>query len=148
MNRILLAVDGSDHSERAARVAGELSAGLGLPVDVVNVVSESSWVNVGSMQDYARAEKIAINQRELLQALGADLVVSAANRVRDAGGVVKRTDVLIGAPAQQIALYAEDEDIDIIVMGRRGLGDLGGMLMGSVSHKVGHLTPRTLVTTE
>lgn len=49
MNRILLAVDGSDHSERAARVAGELSGGLGLPVDVVNVVSESPWVNVGSM---------------------------------------------------------------------------------------------------
>lgn len=74
--------------------------------------------------------------------------MDAANRVREAGGVVKRTDVLIGAAAQQIAHYAEDEDIDMIVMGRRGLGDLGGMLMGSVSHKVGHLTPRTLVTTE
>jgi nucleotide-binding universal stress UspA family protein len=148
MNRILLAVDGSDHSERAARVAGELSAGLGIPVDVVNVVSESTLVNVSSMQDYARAEKIAISQRELLQALGADLVVHTAGVVREAGGQVKKTDVLIGAPAQQIVRYAEDEDIDCIVMGRRGLGDLGGILMGSVSHKVGHLTPRTLVTTE
>jgi nucleotide-binding universal stress UspA family protein len=148
MNRILLAVDGSDHSERAAHVAGELSGGLGIPVDVVNVVSESTLVNVSSMQDYARAEKIAISQRELLQALGADLVVHAANVVREAGGHVKKTDVLIGAPAQQIVHYAEDEDIDCIVMGRRGLGDLGGMFMGSVSHKVGHLTPRTLVTTE
>lgn len=148
MNRILLAIDGSDHSERAARIAGELSGGLGIPVDVVNVVSESTLVTAGPIRDYARAEKIAISQRELLQALGADLVVHAANIVRQAGGDVRKTDVLIGAPAQQIVSYAEDEDADWIVMGRRGLGDLGGILMGSVSHKVGHLTARTLVTTE
>lgn len=75
MNGILLAIDGSDHSERAARVAGELSGGLGVPVDVVNVVSESTLVTTGPIQGYARAEKIAISQRELLRALGADLVV-------------------------------------------------------------------------
>ncbi len=148
MNMILLAIDGSDHSERAARVAGELSQGFGAPVDVVNVVSESSLVTAGPIQDYARAEKIAISQRELLQGMGADLVVNAANIVRETGGYVRKTDVLIGAPAHQIVSYAEDQDADWIVMGRRGLGDLGGILMGSVSHKVGHLTSRTLVTTE
>ena len=74
--------------------------------------------------------------------------MNAANIVREAGGDVRKTDVLIGAPAHQIVSYADDQDVDYIVMGRRGLGDLGGILMGSVAHKVGHLTPRTLVTTE
>ncbi|HUG08248.1 MAG TPA: universal stress protein [Acidimicrobiia bacterium] len=148
MNRILLGIDGSDHAERAARVAGELSRGLGVPVDVVNVVSESTLVTAGPIQGYARAEKIAISQSELLQTLGADLVVNAADIVRQAGGDVRKTDVLIGSPAHQIVSYADDQDVDWIVMGRRGLGDLGGILMGSVSHKVGHLSPRTLVTTE
>lgn len=148
MNKILLAIDGSAHSERAAQVAGELSAALDVPVDVVNVVSDTASVTADSIQEYARIERIAISQRELLQSLGADLVVRAAGTVRKAGGRVGTTDVLIGSPAHQIVRYADDQDADYIVMGRRGLGDVGGLFMGSVSHKVGHLTGRTLVTTE
>lgn len=148
MKKILLAIDGSDHSKRAAQVAGELSSGLHIPVDVVNVVSDATLVTAGPVHEYARIEKIAISQRELLKALGADLVVQAANTVREVGGDVGTTDVLIGAPAHEIVRYAENHHADCIVMGRRGLGDVGGLFMGSVSHKVGHLTDRTLITTE
>lgn len=148
MKRILLAIDGSAHSKRAAQVAGELSAGLDVPVDVVNVVSNTASISAGPIEEYARIEKIAITQRELLQSLGADLVVHSASDVREAGGRVDTTEVFIGSPAHEIVRYAESQDADCIVMGRRGLGDVGGLFMGSVSHKVGHLTERTLVTTE
>lgn len=148
MKRILLAIDGSAHSERAARVAGELSAGLDVPVDVVNVVPNTASVSAGPIEEYARIEKIAISHRELLQSLGADLVVHAASTVKESGGGIGSTEVLVGSPAHEIVHYAENHDADCIVMGRRGLGDVGGLLLGSVSHKVGHLTERTLVTTE
>lgn len=144
MKRILLAIDGSSHSNRAAQVAGELSASLDVPVDVVNVVSDTASVSAGPIEEYARIEKIAISHRELLQSLGADLVVHAAGTVKESGGRVGTTDVLISSPAH----YAENQDADCIVMGRRGLGDVSGLLLGSVSRKVGHLTERTLVTTE
>lgn len=148
MKKILLAIDGSAHSKRAARVAGELSARFDVPVDIVNVVSNTASVTAGPIHEYARIEKIAISHRELLQSLGADLVVHAASTVKESGGRVDTTEVLIGSPAHEIVHYAENQDADCIVMGRRGLGDVGGLLLGSVSHKVGHLTGRTLVTTE
>lgn len=88
MKKILLAIDGSAHSKRAAQVAGELSAGLDVPVDVVNVVSDNASVTAGPIEEYARIEKIAISHRELLQSLGADLVVHAAGTVKESGGRV------------------------------------------------------------
>ncbi|NQU72224.1 MAG: universal stress protein, partial [Rhodospirillales bacterium] len=42
--------------------------------------------------------------------------------------------------------YAEQHDIDMIVIGSRGLGDLKGMLLGSVSHKVAHLAECSCIT--
>lgn len=68
MRKILLAIDGSDHSNRATRVPGELSAGLHIPGDVIIVVSDTSLVTAGLIREYARIEGIVISQRELLQA--------------------------------------------------------------------------------
>lgn len=51
-----------------------------------------------------------------------------------------------GAPADIILAAAEHEKADMIVMGSRGLGHLTGMLMGSVSHKVNHLSECTCIT--
>ncbi|HEX6220227.1 MAG TPA: universal stress protein [Acidimicrobiia bacterium] len=148
MRKILLATDGSKHSARAAHTAGHLSSALAVPVDVINVVSDGALVTAGPIHEYARTEQIVITQRELLQSMGAEFVNDSADVVRKAGGRVGTTKVLIGSPAHEICRYAEENEVDCIVMGRRGLGDVGGLLMGSVSHKVGHLTGLTLITTE
>jgi nucleotide-binding universal stress UspA family protein len=50
-----------------------------------------------------------------------------------------------GDPASRILETAEAEDADMIVMGSRGLGNLKGMLVGSVSNKVNHLASCTCV---
>ena len=51
-----------------------------------------------------------------------------------------------GDPAKEILNIANEEHADIIVMGRRGLGDLAGLLLGSVSHKVAHLAECACLT--
>lgn len=91
-------------------------------------MSDTVPVTAGQIEEYARVEKIVISHRELLQSLGADLVVHAASTVKKSGGRVGTTDVLIGSPAHEIVHYAENQDADCIVMGRRGLGDVGGLL--------------------
>jgi nucleotide-binding universal stress UspA family protein len=50
-----------------------------------------------------------------------------------------------GDPVKCILSMTEQEEVDVIVMGTRGLGDLQGLLVGSVSHKVSNLAPCTCI---
>ncbi|MEE8536041.1 MAG: universal stress protein, partial [Kiloniellales bacterium] len=51
-----------------------------------------------------------------------------------------------GDPAKAILDCAKRVEANLIVMGSRGLNDLKGLLVGSVSHKVSHLAECTCVT--
>jgi nucleotide-binding universal stress UspA family protein len=51
-----------------------------------------------------------------------------------------------GDPATAILSVAKEEKADTIVMGRRGLGDLAGLLLGSASHKATHLAECACLT--
>ncbi len=149
MDRILLAVDGSEHSTRAARFAGKLSSRFGAEVFVVHVVPARLMASVPSLpSEYAKVEDLYLSQRELLESAGENLVREADLQVRESGGKVAVTEVYVGNAADEIAAAAESRSCDCIVMGRRGLGDVGGVFLGSVSHKVGHLTDRTLITVQ
>lgn len=146
MKKILLAVDGSDHSMRAARMAGELSSAFDATVDILNVVPEARLA--APIAEYADLEHVYITQSDLLKSAGSEIVARASSEVADAGGSVGHAEVEVGSPARTIVEYAESRAADCIVMGRRGLGDIKGLLMGSVSHRVGQLSDKTLVTTE
>lgn len=148
MEKILLAVDGSDHSMRAAAMAGELSRHFDAPVTVINVVPEARMAMPAEIQEYAQLEHVYLTQRDLMRSAGADIVARAASKVAEAGGQVGAQDVEIGSPAPSIAARADAMGADCIVMGRRGLGDIKGLFMGSVSNRVGQLSDKTLVTTE
>ena len=148
MEKIVLAVDGSDHALRAAEMAGKLSERFDAVVDIVNVVPETRMVVPGTIQDYSRLESIYITQRDLLQSAGSDIVGRAARQVVESGGTIGEFEVIVGPPAPSIADYAESVSADCIVMGRRGLGEIKGLFMGSISQRVGHLTDITLVTTQ
>lgn len=55
--------------------------------------------------------------------------------------------VVVGEPASSIAAHVERHGADAVIMGTRGLGTLGGLVLGSVATKVIHLVtpPVTLV---
>src|SRR3546814_1453414 len=66
--------------------------------------------------------------------------LAAARKLLDAAGVAYTSDIAIGDPADSIVTYAEQRGCDGIVMGTRGLGRVGGLLLGSVATKVLQLT--------
>jgi len=137
MTRILVAIDGSKPSHRALRYLAERKArGETFEAFIVTVLPKI-------LPDrYASKRFIdAVIKRDTTAIMG-NAVVKAL--VKDLGA---HTKVLTGDPSEEIAAYARRARCREIVMGTRGLGALGGMILGSVATKVLHRTnvPVTLV---
>ncbi|MEQ6250105.1 universal stress protein [Sulfitobacter sp. HNIBRBA3233] len=133
--KILLAYDGSDHAEAALATAAGLSNALGADLHVVHTPQlDTPPVVLGP---YVSQLGTPPTQAEY-DAVGAKMI----ERVRtaaDAHGVrVKGAHVGHGAPADYILATAKDIDADLIVMGRRGLGAVKALVLGSISHAVAH----------
>jgi nucleotide-binding universal stress UspA family protein len=138
--RILIPVDGSDTSLAAVRfVAATLArASHDLEVHLLNVQpplpsAASTFIDSAVLRDF--------HQEEGAKAL------AAAHQLLDGAGIPYVSNTVVGEPAETIAAYAEQRDCAGITMGTRGLGRAAGLLLGSVAHKVLHLSgvPVTLV---
>ena len=78
----------------------------------------------------------------------ASAAVEAAVGKLAAAGVKAHGDVgttLFGYAARNIVDDAKEHDVDVIVMGSRGRGDLAGLILGSTAHKVIHLADRPVL---
>ncbi len=145
MNKILVAIDGSEPSDRAMAFAVDLAKVSGAGLLVLNVVHETALVPV-PMGVMAEVEGAYMTTRDAMQSSAIQLTERAITRAEVAGLTNVERLVQFGTPAKVIVEMAEDEDVDLIVMGRRGLGDFSGLILGSVTHKVGHLAHRPVAT--
>ncbi len=126
IEKILLAYDGSDHSERAVKIAQDLALKYGAAIRVVYAFHPISRI----MGNPTLEEMM---QRETAQ--GNEIAERAASQLR-AAGLDPHIEILEGPPADAILRVADVRGIDLIVMGSRGLGDAAALFLGSVSHKV------------
>lgn len=141
MHRMLVPYDGSDASVRAldhaiatARAAGAVSIHL--------VTAHEPPMVYGEIAVYVAQDKL-----EAFAKRHTDEILAPARATLAASGVPFTEAVLIGPVAESIARAATESGSDVIVMGTRGLGAIGNLLMGSVATKVVHLAtvPVTLV---
>lgn len=126
-DKVLLAVDGSEHAMRAARMAAELARSM-KSTELRIVVSYESippYLGEPNMQS-----AITARMKEAQSVLD-----QAVKEVGKIPGTV-HTEVLEGPPADAIIDVANTRESDVIVMGSRGLGRLAGLLLGSTSQKV------------
>lgn len=166
---ILLAVDGSKHAKNAAGVAAELAAKYKAALVVVSVsplsitadeIERSGWYRrlgkpakdeikrVRDALDYPGEKPftgIPAPSRALV-ALAEAIIADAETVIRKRQARNVRRAPLIGEPAQAILDEAKRSKADLIVMGTRGLSDLSGLVMGSVSHKIMHMASCPCVT--
>ncbi|MEQ8964330.1 MAG: universal stress protein [Azospirillaceae bacterium] len=73
-------------------------------------------------------------------------LIKDVRRKANASGIAKVDTIFReGRPSRTIVEYAEHHRVDAIFMGCRGLTEVEGALLGSVSHKVASLAPCTVV---
>ena len=173
MKRLLVPVDGSDHSARAAELAGALASMYEAEVLLLHVLdpqrlseertrmvevehgvsrqpSELPWLaNVpAELAAMLTPTQSRDTQEQVLHHI-AEKIVGKANDVLHAEGVsAKRVRVLFrdGQPARAILDTISDQDVDTVVMGTRGLSSAAGAMLGSVSQRVASMAPCTVIT--
>lgn len=137
--QIVVGVDGSEQSIRAARVAAGLARASGSGLHVVTVVRppEGWWGVVGSPPPAeALSASMERAQRSILDTtLGAidtsDLEVVSTEEVGD--------------PASALSTYCETVGAGLLVVGRRGAGMVERLVLGSVADRLAHHAPCALM---
>jgi nucleotide-binding universal stress UspA family protein len=127
---IVLAVDGSEFSHRAAEYARSLAERYEANLWLVHVFSHTS-----DLLGYQDFEKLYAKRKSAGQA-----VLDDAQKLLGSTTFKVYGKLLEGSEAEAILTVAEKHQADLIVMGTRGFGAVKGLLVGSVSRKVIHLS--------
>ena len=127
--RILVAVDGTDSAKKAVGVAAALAKAAGVGLDILYVSYFDSDTDTGAGETWlpkgvaGEAGKVA-----------GEVLASAQKCVpAEVSATLHRRT---GTPAKEIMAFAGENDIETIVVGRRGLGLFGSFLKGSVSQEL------------
>jgi nucleotide-binding universal stress UspA family protein len=134
-DKILVAVDHSEASDRALAAARELAGLSKGEVWVLHLRERELGPKTGVLPvDETRDEASAA-------------VAAAVDSLTQAGvkahGEVRNT--IFGYAGREIVNDAQEIGADVIVLGSRGRGDLAGLLLGSTAHKVIHLSDRPVL---
>ncbi len=123
---ILLASDGSENAVRAAHEAVKIASyNQDSIIDVVYVVDF----------DKSLSDVLHSNSSEALEIERRKKNSKVLQYLKDADAHYKTT-ILRGNPGPEIVKYANEHQVDLVVIGSRGLNSLQEMVLGSVSHKV------------
>lgn len=134
---ILVATDASPASNRAIDLAANMAARYGASLEILHVVRDMQLPE--ELRKMAEVEKLAAPRRDVLEYVGKKILGDATARAREHGAEKVATSLAHGDPANAILNAAREKGSDLVVLGTRGLGQVKGMLMGSVSRKVTNL---------
>lgn len=155
-NVILAATDGSEHGRKAVHMAAQLAAAHDAKLLVLTVQGHGEVPqplrHMAEVEHLVRPERVGTTavvgtpvasmhntgvQYEQVHRVIAERIMDEACGAARALGVSRCEGfVETGTPAERIVARATSASADLVVMGTRGLSDLKGLLMGSVSHRV------------
>ncbi|AYC30488.1 universal stress protein [Paenisporosarcina cavernae] len=125
-HEILLAVDGSEHSMRAAQEAQKIAA-----------FDSTASVTILYVADFEHAKYDVLHSSSSV-----DLDMTRRKRLQPVEQFFQenitayKVEILHGTPGPTIVEFANKHHFDLLIIGSRGLNSLQEMVLGSVSHKV------------
>ncbi len=139
MNKILVAVDGSERSRGAVEKTVELASCLEADITLITVVAD-----INQVIDIAEASTHAAIHRGLKEreAQEKNLEKQGQQVLDEAGQILTEADLEYdtllrkGDPADVICDIAEEEGYDLIILADKGLGGVKRFFLGSISDKV------------
>lgn len=132
LEKILVPIDFSEHSEKVVRAAAELAKKFGAELHLFHAVETAPMAyGEGPYFPPEAAEEMEAAAVKQLEEFKVDF----------ADGIQVIRKVAQGHPFLEIVTYAKDNETDLIVIGTHGRGPIAHMLMGSVAEKVVRKAP-------
>ncbi len=137
INKLLVAIDGSSHSLKAVDYASVIATCCKARLIILTVVKVHKVKELSAeTRAYAELEQIPEVDLDALKMIAGELVAHAEKKSRDKGVDDIVTKVQHGPVARTIIECAQQHDVDMIVVGSRGFGNIEATLRGGVSHRV------------
>jgi nucleotide-binding universal stress UspA family protein len=136
--KLLVAVDHAKNTRRIIGAARELALLANSEVWVLHL-QERGVPGKVPMGPGLAGDETTREAQAVVDAMVGDLTRAGIK----AHGEVRHT--VLGYAAREIVEDAKDHDVDAIIMGSRGPSDVAGLLIGSTTHKVIHLTDRPVL---
>lgn len=127
-NTILVALDGSEYSDKALVTACKLSELYQAKLHIVHVCNY--------MQSVIMAEGALMLPQEEYEQADRELLERLVERSVELGCTSVEPHFEHGSPGNRIVDVAEEIGADLIILGAKGHGNLTGLVLGSVSHRV------------
>lgn len=123
---ILLAADGSDNSIRAAKEAVKIAKGNTQTKITILFVIDIEKVKTEILHS-SSVDSLYFERRQKLLPI---------EQLFEAEKIMFTVEMMHGVPGPEIVKFANTQNVDLVIIGSRGLNSLQEMVLGSVSHKV------------
>jgi nucleotide-binding universal stress UspA family protein len=134
---IVVGTDGSPSADAAVRRAAEVAKGVGTRVHLVTAYPDVATFRE-TIVSSAKADRIDLRNV-------AESVLARESRALTDQGIDVATHAREGDPAEVIIDVAQEHGADLIIVGARGLSGLQRFLLGSVSSKLSHHAPTSVM---
>jgi nucleotide-binding universal stress UspA family protein len=132
---IVVGIDGSDASQRALVLACDIAKKFGATLQISHTPREETVTYAAeAISGFYVGPNVA--QQEMLQEAAEHLTTQARETAATEGLTGVEVHISHGDPAAELLALAKSAKADLIVTGRRGLGNFGALVLGSTSQQI------------